>query len=69
MKLRGLYGLAMQRLKECNGDKEVIKFPDVFSKLCRGFSISKDKCWELLFLFRDAGFIEIVCGHGIRVLI
>lgn len=69
MKAQGLYGLALQRLKECRTSREVIRFPEVFSKLCRGFSINKEKCWELLFLFRDIGMIDIVCGHGIRVLI
>ena len=67
MKLQGLYGLALQRLKECRADSGIIRFPDVFSKLCAGFSIKKEDCWELLFLFKDMGFIEIVCGHGVKV--
>ena len=66
MKLQGLYGLALARLKECKGNNDIIKFPDIFSKLCTGFSIRKKDCWELLFLFRDMGFIEIICGHGIK---
>ena len=67
MKVFGLYGLALSRLKECRGSNGIIRFPDVFSKLCTGFSIKKDDCWELLFFFKEMGLIEIVCGHGVRV--
>ena len=67
MKLQGLYGLALQRLKECKSNTGIIKFPDVFTKLCTGFSIKKEECWELLFLFKDFGFIEIICGHGVKL--
>ena len=67
MKLQGLYGLALQRLKECKKNSDIIRFPEVYSKLCTGFSIKKEDCWELLFLFKDMGFIEIVCGHGVKV--
>ncbi|MFH1637397.1 MAG: hypothetical protein ABIB71_03160 [Candidatus Woesearchaeota archaeon] len=62
-----MYGLALQRLKECRAKNDIVRFPDVFTKLCTGFSIKKEECWELLFLFRDLGLIEIVCGHGVRV--
>jgi len=67
---KGLYGLFFKRLLEAKvkSRKEIIPFPNVFEKLCRNFSISKKECWEILFLLRDFGFIEIVCGHGVRVL-
>lgn len=68
MAFHGFYRLAIDRLKECNNSNGIIRFPDVFSKLCRTFSLQKDECWELLFMFRDLGIIEIVCGHGIRFL-
>lgn len=67
MRLQGLYGLAVARLKECRVRNGIIRFPDVFSKLCTTFSLKKEECWELLFLFRDFGLIEIICGHGVRI--
>lgn len=67
MKVFGLYGLALSRLKECKGSNGIIRFPDVFSKLCTGFSIKKEDCWELLFFFKEMGLIEIVCGHGVKI--
>ena len=70
MKGNGLYGLFFKRLLESNGKSrnDIIPFPDLFEKLCRNFSITKKECWEILFLLRDFGFIEIICGHGVRVL-
>jgi len=62
----GLYSLALERLREIdNGD--IIRFPVVFEKLCSTFCIKKEQAWELLFLFRDFGFVEIVKNQGIRV--
>ena len=65
MKLQGLYGLALQRLKECRNDNGIIKFPDAFGKLCTGFSIKKKECWELLFILRDLGFLKIIPTKGV----
>lgn len=68
---RGLYGLMLRRLKELETDSPsgIIRFPKVFEKLCRNFSISKEECWELLFLLRDSGFIELIPYQGIRLVI
>lgn len=67
----GLYGIAWNRLQELNSkanpDSGIIRFPIVFEKLCRGFSITKSECWGLLFLFKDCDLIQIVAGQGIRV--
>ena len=67
---QGLYGLFFNRLLEVKNKsrKEIIPFPILFEKLCRNFSISKKQCWEILFLLRDFNFIEIICGHGVRIL-
>lgn len=68
MKVFGLYGLALSRLKGCRSSSNgIIRFPDVFSRLCTSFSIKKEDCWELLFFFKEMGLIEIVCGHGVRI--
>ena len=64
----GLYGLAIKRIGECGGRKEIIPFPVIFEKLCRSFSITKKEAWELLYLFREFEIIKIVCGHGVVIL-
>lgn len=66
----GLYTILIKRLQQldesCN--KEIIPFYLVFGKLCRNFSISKKECWDILFLLRDVGIIEIVPFHGIKIV-
>lgn len=66
---KGLYMVAYERLKELqtSDDSDVIRFPKVFEKLCSSFSIPKERCWDILFAFRDFGIIEIVKGHGVVV--
>jgi len=66
----GLYGILFQRLEELRVKyhKEIISFPHLFEKLCRNFSINKKQCWELLFLLKEFGLIEIIRGHGVRVV-
>lgn len=67
----GLYRVLFQRLKELekNSDPKsgIIRFPIVFEKICRNFSINKQQAWELLFLCSDLGFLEIVPYQGIRL--
>lgn len=65
----GLYSIFLGRINELKliHKEETIPFADVFEKLCRNFSITKQQCWEILFLLRDSGFIEIVKFRGIRV--
>ena len=64
--VRGLYGKALERLRELDRGG-VIRFPEVFRKLCTTFSITKEECWEVLFALRDAGLIEIVPYQGVRL--
>lgn len=68
--MQGLYGKLIQRLHEVHKEyrKDIIPFPHIFEKLCRNFSITKKECWEILFLLRDVGFIEIIPFHGIKIL-
>jgi len=67
---QGLYSLLFRRLNELEKQckKEIIPFPEVFSKLCSNFSITKKECWELLYLIKEFGFIEIVPFHGIKIV-
>lgn len=66
----GLYSVLFRRLNEIKKQyhKDIISFPHLFEKLCRNFSINKQQCWELLFLLREFELIEIVKGHGIKVV-
>ncbi len=63
----GLYGLFIERLKKLRSKntEKIIPFPKVFGGICPNFSISKRKCWELLFLSREMGIIEIIPFKGI----
>lgn len=63
----GLYSLALSRIKDLENGSRVISYPSVFQKLCRSFSIDKKACWELLFIMRDFGYIELISGHGIKI--
>ena len=69
----GLYGKFYQRLVEIEDSigncskKNYIPFPKVFEKVCRGFSIKKSDAWEVLFLLRDVGLIEIIKFKGIKL--
>lgn len=63
-----LYKLALVRIANCQRvEGEIIRFPKIFLALCRGFSIKKKDCWELLRDLRDDGKIEIICGNGVRL--
>lgn len=66
----GLYSIFFRRLGEIKNQthKEIIPFPILFAKLCSNFSIKKEECWEILFLLRDVGFLEIVPFHGVKIL-
>ncbi|MBS3088625.1 hypothetical protein J4402_02485 [Candidatus Pacearchaeota archaeon] len=64
----GLYNLALERIDECQTSTGgIASFPDVFEKICRSFSIKKKEAWELLFMLRDFGMIEIVPFKGVIV--
>jgi len=68
----GLYNILFKRLEELRvktpSKSDIISFPDIFEKLCRNFSITKPQCWDVLFLLRDVGLVEIITGHGVKLL-
>jgi len=65
----GLYSLFLDRLNELKPNSSgIIRFPIVFEKLCASFQITKKQCWDILFMFRDFGLIEIVKGQGVKIL-
>ncbi len=65
----GLYTLFLRRLQQAQevSKKEIIPFPVVFEKLCRNFTITKEQCWDILFMFHEIEMIEIITGHGVRM--
>ncbi len=67
--MTGLYTIALERLRklEASPKSGIIRFPNVFEKLCSPFSITKEQAWEILFILRDFGFIEIVPYQGIKL--
>lgn len=65
---QGLYSIFVRRLGEIKYQKELLPFPLVFEKLCRNFSIKKAECWVILRILKRAGVIEIIFGHGVRIL-
>jgi len=66
----GLYNILFRRLIEVRESckKEIIPFPELFEKICRNFSITKQEAWEVLFLLNDLELIQIIAGHGIKIL-
>lgn len=65
----GFYLIILKRIESCKQDNdELIKFPKIFSKLCVSLQITKKQAWELLYFFNDLGLIQIVCGHGIKII-
>ncbi len=68
--LKGLYGIFFKKLKKLDKkvNMKIIPFPTVFQKICPSFCISKKDCWDVIFLLRDCGIIEIVPYHGIKIV-
>jgi len=66
---KGLYGLFFQKLHTLPMTSGgIIMFPDIFRALSQIFPITKENSWEILFLMRDFGLIDVIAGHGIKVL-
>ena len=64
----GLYTLTLKRISEMETvQNKIIRFPTIFESLCRSFQISKCECWELLFLLREFGFIDVIQFQGIKI--
>ena len=63
----GLYNLVLYQLSELQEGRRIIPFPDVFQRLGTLFHLRKAQIWEVLFILRDFGFLEVVRGHGIKI--
>ena len=63
-----LNDLAFERLRECKSNSEgTISYKEVWSKLCRNFSIKKEDCKKLLRHFESIGKVKFVKQRGIRI--
>ena len=66
-----MHALLLKRLmeleKEANPRSGIIRFPAVFEKLCRNFSVNKKDAWEILFHLSELKVIRIVPYQGIVV--
>ncbi len=63
-----LYRLALERIDSCKeSNRKIIPFPKIFLKLCGSFAITKKESWEILFILRDFGLIEIIPHHGVKI--
>ena len=66
-----MHNLLLRRLleldKEANPRSGIIRFPVVFEKLCRNFSVNKKDAWEILFHLSELKVIRIVPYQGIVV--
>jgi len=66
---KGLYSIFIDRLKKLEtGKGRVIRFPRVFECICTNFKMTKEECWDILFMLNEFKIVELVPYHGIRLL-
>ncbi|MFX1521851.1 MAG: hypothetical protein ACFFCD_18250 [Promethearchaeota archaeon] len=64
-----LHRVAVERLSTLDKSSDgVIKFHDVFIKLCTSFQLPKKRVWKLLDRLKSERAIEMVPYQGVRVL-
>lgn len=62
--------LVLKRIKDLcfrRREKHIIKFPEVFARICPIFYITKEEAWAVLRSMEEKGLIEIVPFHGIKI--
>ena len=65
----GLYSIFLKRLKKLEKrPNKIIKFPKVFCEVCTNFKMTKEECWDILFMLNEFKIIEIVPFNGIKLL-
>jgi len=55
--------------KEQHTKTGVVKFPHVFSVASWLFRLNKRETWLLLRELEEKGVIELIMGHGVRILV
>lgn len=62
----GIYLIILKRIALCKIPyKDIIPFKKINSKLGTSLQINREQIWDLLLLFSDLGFLDIVRGHGV----
>lgn len=63
-----LYNLFLSRLLKLEPhNSDVIRFTEIWCKICSSFQISKKDCFELLLFFQEIGALKIIRGHGVII--
>ena len=66
---KGLYSIFIDRLKKLETRKgRIIRFPKVFECICTNFKMTKEECWDILFMLNEFKIIELIPYHGIKLL-
>lgn len=50
-----------------NSKRTYLPFPEVFRKIGGSCGMKKEEIWEMLYLIRDLGLIQIIPYHGITL--
>ena len=62
--------LVLKRLRDLRfrrAEEQIIRFPELFSRICTIFCITKEEAWAVLRSTEEKGLIEIVPFHGIKI--
>jgi Mn-dependent DtxR family transcriptional regulator len=60
--------MVVERLAALPNNNGIIRFPNVFYKLCSSLQIDKNTAWLILMDLEKDGLIEIVANNGIRLI-
>lgn len=65
----GLYNKAYRYMEKINpGDSKIIPFPLIFKTLGPVLSLKKLEIWEIIFTFRDVGWLTISPTYGVILI-
>ena len=62
------YDTVLGRLSKLPSQNGIIRFPNVFYKLCSSLQVSKETAWLILMDLEAQDRIEIVRNNGIRII-
>lgn len=59
---------SLARIAARNPPQKLIRFPEVFSRICPLLAMKKAEAWKTLRILKEQGHIEIVPFRGVRVV-
>ena len=62
------YDVVLERLGKLPSHNGIIRFPNVFYKLCSSLQVSKETAWLILMDLESQDRIEIVPNNGVRIV-